>query len=65
MASAPQNVTRNAPNFTLAPPTRAARPPSSARKISDVTETTAMNCACGMKAAVSNGKAAPTAITTA
>jgi mannan endo-1,4-beta-mannosidase len=39
IASAPQNVTRIAPAATLAPPTRAAIPPSSARKNKDVPDT--------------------------
>jgi len=39
IASAPQNVTRNAPEATLAPPTRAAIPPSSAKKNNDVPDT--------------------------
>jgi len=39
MASAPQNVTRIAPNVTPAPPTRAAKAPRSARKNSEVPET--------------------------
>jgi len=39
IASAPQNVTRIAPPATLAPPARAAIPPSSARKNKDVPDT--------------------------
>jgi mannan endo-1,4-beta-mannosidase len=39
IASAPQNVTRIAPAATLAPPTRAAIPPRSARKNKDVPDT--------------------------
>ena len=39
IASAPQNVTRIAPAVTPAPPTRAANPPRSARKNSEVPET--------------------------
>ena len=39
IASAPQNVTRIAPTVTLAPPTRAAIPPKSARKNKDVPDT--------------------------
>ena len=39
MASAPQNVTRIAPTARPAPPTRAANPPKSARKNSEVPAT--------------------------
>jgi mannan endo-1,4-beta-mannosidase len=39
IANAPQNVTRTAPAATPAPPTRAAIPPKSARKINDVPDT--------------------------
>ena len=42
IASAPQNVTRHAPLIALAPPTKAANPPSVPRNSSDAPATTAI-----------------------
>jgi hypothetical protein len=61
MARAPQNVTRNAPSFTLAPPACAARPPRSARNNSEVPETRGIRVATGAMAVTARGMAAPTA----
>ena len=61
MARAPQNVTRNAPSFTLAPPACAANPPSSARNNSEVPATRGIRAASGAMAATARGMAAPTA----
>ena len=47
IASAPQNVTRTAPRTTLAPPARAARAPSSARKSSESAATSRIRLRVG------------------
>jgi hypothetical protein len=54
-------VTRIAPTGTLAPPTLAARPPRTARNISEVPETTGIRLESETMAAASSGMAAPTA----
>src|SRR2546426_6693554 len=61
IASAPQKVTRSAPGATGAPPAYAARPPRKARKAREVAETIGNRLASAAVAAVSRGKAAPTA----
>ena len=61
MASAPQNVTRIAPLTILAPPTRAASPPRSARNTSEVAETRGIKLAGGAVTVTKRGMAAPTA----
>jgi len=61
IARAPQNVTRNAPTIIPAPPARAANPPRSARKTSEVTETKGITFAEETMAATKRGITAPTA----
>src|ERR1039457_2278505 len=61
MARAPQNVTRIAPSFPLAPPAWAARPPRSARNNSDVPATRGISAPSGAMAVTARGIAAPTA----
>jgi hypothetical protein len=61
MASAPQNVTRIAPNITAAPPTRAASPPRRARNTSEVPETRGIKPPAGAIAVTKRGMAAPAA----
>jgi hypothetical protein len=61
MANAPQNVTRSAPTATPAPPAPAASAPKSARKSREVPGTRIIRLACGTKAVVKRGVAAPTA----
>ncbi len=60
IASAPQKVTRTAPVMIDAPPAFAARPPNTAKNISDDAATTDISCASGTAHAVNNGNAAPT-----
>src|ERR1035437_7134847 len=61
IASAPQKVTRIAPISTLAPPARAASPPRSARKSSEVPDTRGINPASGDMAVTKRGNSAPMA----
>ena len=61
IASAPQNVTRNAAFMTGAPPAWAPNPPKSARNTIDVAMTTGISAARGVSSTVINGIAAPTA----
>ena len=60
MARAPQKVTRTTDFNTGEPPARAAREPSSARKASELTETTQTSVDTGTKKTSSSGREAPT-----
>src|ERR1022692_4262725 len=60
MARAPQKVTRTTDFNTGEPPARAAREPSSARKASELPETTQTSADSGTKKTSSSGRAAPT-----
>ena len=60
MARAPQKVTRTTDFKTGEPPARAAKEPSSARKASELPETTHTSADSGTKKTSSSGRAAPT-----
>src|SRR5664279_2105164 len=60
-ASAPQNVTRQAPTGALAPPARAATAPRTARKTSEVADTQATRPSPGNSNVTPSGSAAPNA----
>ena len=61
MARAPQKVTRAAPTSEFAPPTRAAIPPSSAKKANEPPATNGIVLDGGLNPAIASGMAAPTA----
>jgi hypothetical protein len=59
IASAPQNVTRNAPIATHASPACAASPPRNTRNNRDVKAKIGIRCACAATAVTARGMSAP------
>ena len=61
IASTPQKATRVAPNQQFAPPTFAAKPPSTAKKANDIKATGSIKFVDGINSTTSKGNAAPNA----